>query len=58
LCLDYFLDMTTEINTLNPEQESWDLVIQPQRSLLDLRLAELWKYRDLVMLFVRRKVTH
>ena len=32
----------------------WDLVIQPQRSLLDLRLGELWKYRDLVMLFVRR----
>jgi lipopolysaccharide transport system permease protein len=30
------------------------LVIQPQRSLLDLRLGELWRYRDLVMLFVRR----
>jgi lipopolysaccharide transport system permease protein len=30
------------------------MVIQPQRSLLDLRLGELWKYRDLVMLFVRR----
>ncbi|MFZ6031517.1 MAG: ABC transporter permease [Chloroflexota bacterium] len=38
-------------NTL-PEQ--WDLIIQPQRSLLDLRLRELWRYRDLVMLFVRR----
>ena len=30
------------------------MIIQPQRSLLDLRLGELWKYRDLVMLFVRR----
>ena len=30
------------------------MVIQPQRSLLDLRLGELWRYRDLVMLFVRR----
>ncbi len=34
--------------------EKWDLIIQPQRRLLDLRLGELWKYRDLVMLFVRR----
>lgn len=36
------------------EKEDWDLIIQPQRRLLDLRLGELWKYRDLVMLFVRR----
>lgn len=28
--------------------------IEPQRSLFDLRLRELWQYRDLVMLFVRR----
>jgi lipopolysaccharide transport system permease protein len=34
--------------------DHWDLIIQPHRSLLDLRLAELWRYRDLVMLFVRR----
>lgn len=30
------------------------LIIEPQRSLFDLRLDELWQYRDLVMLFVRR----
>jgi lipopolysaccharide transport system permease protein len=30
------------------------MIIEPQRGLLDLRLAELWRYRDLVMLFVRR----
>ena len=36
------------------ENENWDMVIQPQRSLLDLRLGELWRYKDLVMLFVRR----
>ena len=33
-------------------EENWS--IEPQRSLFDLRLDELWKYRDLVMLFVRR----
>ena len=36
------------------KQENWDLVIQPQRGLLDLHLGDLWRYRDLVMLFVRR----
>jgi lipopolysaccharide transport system permease protein len=36
------------------QNETWDMVIQPQRSLLDLRLGELWRYKDLVMLFVRR----
>ncbi len=34
--------------------EDWSLVIRPQRNLFDLRLGELWKYRDLTWLFVRR----
>ncbi len=36
------------------DEPKWDLIIQPQRKLFDLRLGELWRYRDLVMLFVRR----
>ncbi len=36
------------------DDRNWSMIIEPQRSLLDLRLAELWHYRDLVMLFVRR----
>lgn len=42
--------------TAQPEQdqEKWDLVIRPQRNPFSLRLGELWLYRDLVMLFVRR----
>jgi lipopolysaccharide transport system permease protein len=45
----------TELQKNSPlETESWDMVIQPQRGLLDLRLRELWRYRDLVILFVRR----
>ena len=46
--------MTTELDQFVTEQENWDMVIQPQRSLFDLRLGDLWRYRDLVMLFVRR----
>jgi lipopolysaccharide transport system permease protein len=36
------------------ENENWDMVIEPQRGLFELRLGELWRYNDLVMLFVRR----
>ena len=41
-------------NTDIPPQENWSLIILPQRRLFDLRLPALWRYRDLVMLFVRR----
>ncbi len=40
--------------SLPAQNEEWTMVIEPKRSLLDLRLGELWRYRDLVMLFVRR----
>jgi len=32
----------------------WTEVIRPKTHLLDLQLNELWRYRDLVMMFVRR----
>jgi lipopolysaccharide transport system permease protein len=35
-------------------QNNWDLIILPQRKWWDLRLGELWRYRDLIWLFVRR----
>lgn len=34
--------------------EHWDMIIQPKANLLDLNLKEVWKYRDLMMLFVKR----
>lgn len=34
--------------------EDWSEVIRPQSSLLDLRLDELWRYRDLLYMFVKR----
>ncbi|MCA9235121.1 MAG: ABC transporter permease [Planctomycetales bacterium] len=32
----------------------WTLLIEPRNSLFDLRLHEVWHYRDLLFLFVRR----
>lgn len=34
--------------------EQWDHVIESKSSLFDLRLKEVWHYRDLLFLFVRR----
>ena len=34
--------------------EEWDLIIQPKTRWLDLHLADLWRYRDLTMMFVWR----
>jgi lipopolysaccharide transport system permease protein len=41
--------------TADPElPEEWDLVIQPKSEWFDLQLKDIWRYRDLLMLFVRR----
>jgi lipopolysaccharide transport system permease protein len=37
-----------------PAAENWTEVIEPRGKLLDLRLGELWRYRDLILMFVRR----
>ena len=36
------------------EENNWDTVIEPKSHLLDLQLKEVWRYRDLLLLFVRR----
>ena len=35
-------------------EQGWDLVIEPPKGWFDLHLRDLWRYRDLVGLFVRR----
>ncbi len=42
-------------NTASNEAEHWDLIISPSNKLFDLKLKELWKYRDLLFLWVRRE---
>jgi len=38
----------------NRMEENWDQVIVPKGKLLDLNLKEVWRYRDLLWLFVKR----
>jgi len=43
------------MNTKKAEQ--WDLIIKPRTPLLNLELQELWRYKDLLLLMVKRDVT-
>jgi lipopolysaccharide transport system permease protein len=39
---------------MSNNNQQWDEIIEPKTKLLDLRLGEVWKYRDLLLLFVKR----
>jgi lipopolysaccharide transport system permease protein len=42
------------ISARNGGAETWDMVIQPKSGWLELHLEDLWRYRDLLWMFVRR----
>lgn len=42
------------MHSKNTTVEQWDSVIESRHSLFDINLKELWHYRDLLVLFVRR----
>ena len=35
-------------------EQTWTTVIRPKNKLFDLKLRELWQYRDLIVMFVKR----
>ncbi len=36
------------------DSENWDLVIEGRGPLFDLKISEVWSYRDLLLMFVKR----
>jgi lipopolysaccharide transport system permease protein len=42
------------MNHYNDSSEVWDLEIKPQKAFFDFSLAEIWHYKDLIYLFVKR----
>lgn len=38
----------------NSEKENWDLIIKPKNKWYQIDLAAIWRYRDLLMLLVKR----
>src|SRR5215467_1074102 len=46
---DYSHELTRAV-----EEQDWTLIIRPKTRWLELHLEDLWRYRDLIALFVRR----
>ena len=42
--------------TTSPQEEKWDIVIKPKDKLFSVDFKELWAYRDLCSLFVKRNI--
>jgi lipopolysaccharide transport system permease protein len=39
---------------INDKNSDWDLIIEGKASYFDFKLDDIWRYRDLLMLFVKR----
>lgn len=50
----HIINLTMEKTITN---ENWTTVIKPKSGWFDIHLGELWRYRDLIMLFVKRDFT-
>ena len=36
------------------EQKQWDIILRPRTGWFDMHIRDLWRYRDLIFLFVKR----
>jgi lipopolysaccharide transport system permease protein len=41
---------------MNHKEQNWDIIVSSRKSWFDLQLNEIWRYRDLLMLFVKRDI--
>ena len=47
---------TTIDKSLSPDEQGWSTVIKPKTGLFEIDLKELWRYRDLISLFIKRNI--
>lgn len=47
---------TEKIENQNNEDDSWDIVLEPSTSNLNFGLKEIWRYRDLLQMFIKRDI--
>jgi lipopolysaccharide transport system permease protein len=45
-----------KLSKLNESKSDWLYEISPKRKLIDLNFKEIWRYRDLLFLFVKRNI--
>lgn len=48
------IPLSEDVKAEVSQEGKWTEIIEPHTRLLDLRLNEVWRYKDLVMMFVRR----
>jgi lipopolysaccharide transport system permease protein len=51
-----FERIKTNYSEFVDKKTEWDLVIRPKSGLFDLHLDDIWRYRDLLVLFVKRDI--
>ena len=49
--------MAENIQNTRPADEGWTTIIRPRTGWFDINLKELWQYRDLTVMFVKRNFT-
>ena len=49
--------MADNMHVSRPAEEGWTTVIRPRSGWFDINLKELWQYRDLTLMFVKRNFT-
>ena len=49
--------MAENTQTSRPADDGWTTVIRPRSGWFDINLKELWQYRDLTLMFVKRNFT-
>ena len=49
--------MAENIQTSRPADDGWTTIIRPRSGWFDINLKELWQYRDLTVMFVKRNFT-
>lgn len=42
--------------SLNVEEQGWTTVIKPKNKLFEVDFKEIWRYRDLISLFIKRNI--
>lgn len=50
----FFHKLSNRLKNINLENEVWSEVIRPKVKWYDVRLKEVWDYRDLIFIFVKR----
>ena len=42
------------MSDIKTKEENWDYIISPKNSLIDFQFEAVWRYRDLLMMYVKR----